>query len=481
MDFETIIGLEVHVQLNTNTKLFCGCKTSFGEAPNANVCPVCMALPGALPVINKEAVKKSIMLGKALCSKINTTSIFNRKSYFYPDLPSGYQTTQFDVAIVEGGALEIEYENPQKEIVKKTINITRAHLENDAGKNTHGEQYSCVDLNRAGTPLIEIVSEPDMRNANEVVAYLKKLHSIVRFLKISDANMNEGSFRCDVNISIRPKGDNKLYTRSEIKNMNSFKFIASAIEYEQKRHINAWENGTYEQEIVQETRLFNTSTFKTASMRGKEDSADYRYFPDPDLPPLRISEEFIAQNSDIPPLADEIALKMIEEYGLSKYDSEILTSSPAVSEYFMQMIDAGVKPKLANSWISVELFGRLSDGELIENSKVNAKKLSELTLCIQNGDVSAKAGKEVLDYLFEHEDCEVNEAIDKLGLKQINDDSLIIKMIEEVIANNQDKVAEYKAGKDKLLGFFVGQVLKASKGSANPQMVNKMMSEYLNK
>ena len=309
--FEVIIGLEVHVQLNTKTKLWCSCPTSFGDEANSNVCPTCLGLPGALPVLNKEAVHKSIMFAKAINAKVNKTSIFNRKNYFYPDLPTGYQISQYEIPIVEGGYLTIEVNGKEK-----IINITRAHLENDAGKNIHHGSESRVDLNRAGTPLLEIVSEPELRSSDEAVAYLKKLHSIVRFLGISDANMQEGSFRCDVNVSIRPKGDDRFYTRCEIKNMNSFKFIEKAIKYEVNRHIEAWEDGVYDKEIVQETRLFDVKTGETRSMRGKEEAADYRYFPDPDLLPLIIDDKIIEKYSIIPEMPDEKKERFVKNFGI---------------------------------------------------------------------------------------------------------------------------------------------------------------------
>ncbi|NQY94936.1 MAG: Asp-tRNA(Asn)/Glu-tRNA(Gln) amidotransferase subunit GatB, partial [Campylobacteraceae bacterium] len=328
--FEVVIGLEVHAQLNTKSKLFCSCATSFGEAPNTNVCPTCLGLPGALPVLNKEAVHKAIQLGTALNAPINQHSIFNRKNYFYPDLPNGYQISQFEVPVVGLGHLEIDFEDG----TSKTIGITRAHLENDAGKSIHAHDCSQVDLNRAGTPLLEIVSEPDMRSSEEVILYLKKLHSIVRYIDISDANMEEGSFRCDVNISIRPKGETKLYTRCEIKNMNSFKFIEKAIKYEVSRHIEAWEDGIHSTEIVQETRLFDVSTGETRSMRGKEDAADYRYFPDPDLRPLIITNEMIEKFSDIPELPDAKKSRFVSEFGIKEYSASVVTSTKELAQFF---------------------------------------------------------------------------------------------------------------------------------------------------
>ena len=472
--FEVIIGLEVHAQLNTNTKLFCSCATSFGEAPNTNICPVCMGLPGALPVLNIEAVHKAIQLGTAIGSQINRTSIFNRKNYFYPDLPTGYQISQFEVPVVGFGELVIDFEDG----TQKTIGVTRAHLETDAGKNIHDGNHSKVDLNRAGTPLLEIVSEPDMRSSQEAILYLKKLHSIVRYIGISDANMQEGSFRCDVNVSIRPKGEEKLYTRCEIKNMNSFKFIEKAIHYEVQRQIEAWEDGVYEQEVVQETRLFDVDTGETRSMRGKEDAADYRYFPDPDLLPVIITDEMMGKYTKIPELPDEKKARLVKEYGIKEYSAGVITASLEMAHYFEEMLSCGISGKNAVTWLTVELLGRLKDGATLETSPVGAKKLAEVVSKIEDGTISGKAAKEVLDYLMEN-DVQVDAVIEKLGLKQVSDDGAILAIIDEILAANQDKVEQYKGGKDKVFGFFVGQTMKASKGTANPQKVNELLKQRL--
>ena len=473
--FEVVIGLEVHAQLNTNTKLFCSCATSFGEAPNSNTCPICLGLPGALPVLNKEAVHKAIMLGTAIESEINKVSIFNRKNYFYPDLPTGYQISQFEVPVVGLGKLVIDFPDGSQ----KTIGVTRAHLENDAGKNIHAGNVSQVDLNRAGTPLLEIVSEPDMRSAEEALLYLKKLHSIVRYLGISDANMQEGSFRCDVNVSIRPKGDPKLYTRCEIKNMNSFKFIEKAIAYEVSRQIEAWEDGDYDTKVVQETRLFDTTTGETRSMRGKEDAADYRYFPDPDLLPLIITDEMIEKYSKIPELPDEKKARFVKEFGLKEYDASVITSSLEMAKFFDEMMLEGISAKNAVTWLTVELQGRLKEGALIEDSIIDAKTLATIVKRIEDNTVSGKAAKEVLDYLMENNSSDVDVAIEKLGLKQVSDDGALLEIIDEILAANADKVAEYKSGKDKMFAFFVGQTMKASRGSANPNRVNDLLKERL--
>lgn len=472
--FETIIGLEVHCQLNTKTKIFCACSTSFGAKANTHTCPVCLALPGALPVLNKQALKKAISFGLAINAKINKKSAFDRKNYFYPDLPKAYQISQWSVPIVENGELIINIENDEKR-----IGITRAHLEEDAGKNTHEAGHSLVDLNRSGTPLLEIVSEPDMRNSDEAVAYLKKLHSILRFLNISDANMQEGSFRCDVNVSIRPKGENKLYTRVEIKNLNSFRFIQKAIEYEASRQIAAWEDGNYEREVVQETRLFDTTKLITKPMRSKEEAAEYRYFPDPDLLPIVVPDDLMNEASKLPELPDEKKTRYINELGLKPYDAGVIISTYEMARYFEDLINAKISPKLCVTWLCVELLGRLKNGVTIENSPVNSTKMIELLGRIEDGTISANAAKKVLDELIISQSASVDEIIEKLGLKQVSDDGAIEKIAEAVLATNADKVAEFKAGKDKLFGFFVGQVMKEGKGAFNPTKVNEILKAKL--
>ncbi|MBE0495219.1 MAG: Asp-tRNA(Asn)/Glu-tRNA(Gln) amidotransferase subunit GatB [Campylobacterales bacterium] len=473
--FETVIGLEVHAQLNTKTKIFCACSTRFGDAPNTNVCTVCLGLPGALPVLNKEAVKKSISFGTAVNATVNKTSIFNRKNYFYPDLPKGYQISQFEVPIVEKGEIFLDFEDG----AQKRIGVTRAHLEEDAGKNIHHGNESHVDLNRAGTPLLEIVSEPDLRSSEEAVMYLKKLHAILRYLDISDANMQEGSFRCDANVSIRPKGDTKLYTRVEIKNLNSFKFIQKAIEFEVTRQREAWEDGLYAREVVQETRLFDTQTGVTRSMRGKEDSAEYRYFPDPDLLPVIIPETMLEECRKIPELPDEKKARLVKEYGIKEYDAAVITGSVEMAHYFEAMVKEGAGAKTSVTWLTVELLARLNHGLSIETSPVDACTLGNLVKRIEDGTISGKAAKEVLDYLMEHA-VSVDVAIETLGLMQVSDDGAILEIIDAIIAANADKVAEYKDGKEQLFGFFVGQTMKASKGTANPAKVNELLRSRLN-
>ncbi|WQT19785.1 Asp-tRNA(Asn)/Glu-tRNA(Gln) amidotransferase subunit GatB [Helicobacter pylori] len=473
MPFEAVIGLEVHVQLNTKTKIFCSCSTSFGESPNSNTCPVCLGLPGALPVLNKEVVKKAIQLGTAIEANINQYSLFARKNYFYPDLPKAYQISQFEVPIVSDGKLEID----TKEGVK-IVRIERAHMEEDAGKNIHEGSYSLVDLNRACTPLLEIVSKPDMKNSEEAIAYLKKLHAIVRFIGISDANMQEGNFRCDANVSIRPKGDEKLYTRVEIKNLNSFRFIAKAIEYEIERQSAAWENGRYNEEVVQETRLFDTAKGITLSMRNKEESADYRYFKDPDLYPVFIDEKLLKEAQKINELPSAKKIRYMKDFNLKEDDANLLVSDPLLAEYFESMLNLGVKAKTSVTWLCVELLGRLKAEITLENCGVSAHALGALAKRIDEGKISGKSAKDVLDKLLEEQGGDVDALIEQMGLSQVNDTEAIVKVIEEVLKNNADKVLEYKSGKDKLFGFFVGQAMKNLKG-ANPSVVNAILKEKL--
>ncbi|MFP6172239.1 Asp-tRNA(Asn)/Glu-tRNA(Gln) amidotransferase subunit GatB [Helicobacter pylori] len=473
MPFEAVIGLEVHVQLNTKTKIFCSCSTSFGETPNSNTCPVCLGLPGALPVLNKEVVKKAIQLGTAIEANINQYSLFARKNYFYPDLPKAYQISQFEVPIVSDGKLEID----TKEGVK-IVRIERAHMEEDAGKNIHEGSYSLVDLNRACTPLLEIVSKPDMKNSEEAIAYLKKLHAIVRFIGISDANMQEGNFRCDANVSIRPKGDEKLYTRVEIKNLNSFRFIAKAIEYEIERQSAAWENRRYNEEVVQETRLFDTAKGITLSMRNKEESADYRYFKDPDLYPVFIDEKLLKEAQKINELPSAKKIRYMKDFNLKEDDANLLVSDPLLAEYFESMLNLGVKAKTSVTWLCVELLGRLKAETTLENCGVSAHALGTLAKRIDESKISGKSAKDVLDKLLEEQGGDVDALIEQMGLSQINDTEAIVKVIEEVLKNNADKVLEYKSGKDKLFGFFVGQAMKNLKG-ANPSVVNAILKEKL--
>ena len=474
--FETVIGLEVHVQLNTKTKLFCSCPTSFAEHQNSNTCPTCLALPGALPVVNKEAAIKAMRFGYAINADVNHASIFDRKSYFYPDSPSAYQITQLTKAIVQNGELFIDLEDG----TQKRIGMTQAHLEADAGKNMHEGNHSKVDLNRAGTPLLEIVSQPDMRSADEAVAYLKKLHSTVRYLDISDANMQEGSFRCDVNVSVRPKGQEAYGTRVEIKNINSFKFVAAAIAYEVQRQIEAYEDGVYDQEIFQETRLWNVDEGVTKSMRGKEEAADYRYFPDPDLRPLIVTDDMIAEAKIMPELPDAKVKRYVEELDIKPADAHVITSVKEMAYYFEEMLEHGAAAKTAVTWLTSELLGRLNKaGFSIEDSPIDAKTLGTLVSKITDNTISGKGAKDILDHMMEHESRDIDALIDELGLAQVSDDGAILAIIDEILAANQGKVEEYRSGKDKLFGFFVGQTMKASKGSANPAKVNELLKQRL--
>ncbi len=474
--FETVIGLEVHVQLNTKTKLFCSCPTSFAEHQNTNTCPTCLALPGALPVVNKEAAIKAMRLGYAINGNVNHSSNFDRKSYFYPDSPSAYQITQLTKAIVQKGEVFIDLADG----TQKRIGMTQAHLEADAGKNIHEGDHSKVDLNRSGTPLLEIVSDPDMRNSDEAVAYLKKLHSTVRYLDISDANMQEGSFRCDVNVSVRPKGQEAFGTRVEIKNINSFKFVAAAIAYEVQRQTEAYEDGVYEQEVNQETRLWNVDEGVTKSMRGKEEAADYRYFPDPDLRPLIVTDEMIAEAKMMPELPDAKVKRYIAELGIKSDAAHVITAQKEMAHYFEEMLEHGAAAKTAVTWLTSELLGRLNKaGHSIEASPIDAKTLGTLVSKIADSTISGKGGKELLDHMMENTSRDITALIDELGLAQVSDDGAILAIIDEILAKNPDKVEQYKSGKDKLFGFFVGQTMKASKGSANPGKVNELLKQRL--
>ena len=474
--FETVIGLEVHVQLNTKTKLFCACPTSFAEQQNKNTCPTCLALPGALPVVNKEAAIKAMRLGYAINANVNHTSYFDRKSYFYPDSPSAYQITQLTKAIVQKGEVFIDL----KDGSRKRIGMTQAHLEADAGKNIHEGEYSKVDLNRSGTPLLEIVSDPDMRSPEEAVAFLKKLHSTVRYLDISDANMQEGSFRCDVNVSVRPRGQEEFGTRVEIKNINSFKFVADAITYEVQRQSEAYEDGVYEQEVHQETRLWNVDEGVTKSMRGKEEAADYRYFPDPDLRPLIVTQEMIDEARIMPELPDAKVKRYVEELGIKLYDAQVITSDKEMAYFYEEMLEQGGQAKTAVTWLTSELLGRLNKaGHTIVDSPIDARTLGNLVAKISDDSISGKGAKEILDYMMQNESRDVDALIEELGLAQVSDDGAILAIIDEILEANPEKVEQYKGGKDKLFGFFVGQTMKASKGAANPAKVNELLKKRL--
>ena len=476
MQWETVIGLEIHVQLATKSKIFSSASTEFGADPNTQACAVDLGLPGVLPVLNKEAVKMAAMFGFAVNATVAERSVFARKNYFYPDLPKGYQISQYELPIVEHGELEIVLSDGKR----KTIGITRAHLEEDAGKSLHEEfpDSTGIDLNRAGTPLIEIVSEPDMRSAEEAVVYMKKIHSIVRYLGISDGNMQEGSFRCDANVSMRPKGQEEFGIRTETKNLNSFRFVERAINHEIERQIDVLEEGG---EVVQETRLYDPNKDETRSMRSKEEANDYRYFPDPDLLPVIMnSEDLEVIKKELPELPAAKIARFKQDYELNDYDAENLVMDKDTAEYFEQVVKSGNnKAKLIANWVLGELSSALNQNEKeIINSPVTAEMLSGLLSRIEDNTISNKIAKEVFQAMWAGEG-EVDDIIEAKGLKQITDSDEIEALVEQVIADNPGQVEQYKSGKDKVFGFFVGQVMKLSKGKANPQQVNGLLKEKL--
>ncbi len=480
MEWEVVIGLETHTQLMTNTKIFSGASTTYGAAPNTQACEISLALPGVLPVLNKEAVDCAICFGLAVDAEITERSVFARKNYFYPDLPKGYQISQYELPVVGKGQLNIQVPATKKqEAYEKVINITRAHLEEDAGKSVHGavEGMSGIDLNRAGTPLLEIVTEPDMRSAAEAVAYAKKLHGLVQWIGISDGNMQEGSFRCDVNVSVRPKGSNELGTRREIKNLNSFKFMTQAIEYETQWQIETIEDGGT---IEQATVLFNPDTGETRAMRSKEEANDYRYFPDPDLLPLLITEEDKSRiQAEMPELPQAMQARFESEYQLSSYDASTLTASRDLADYFIQTVNAGADAKLAANWIMGALAAKLNSEELnITRSPIQAGALAQLVQRVMDKTISNNAAKQVFEALWS-DDGDVDSIIEAMGLKQVSDTGAIEKMVDAVLDNNQPMVEEYKAGKQKAFNALVGQTMKASKGKANPAEVNRILKEKL--
>jgi len=477
MNWDIVIGIETHVQLKTNTKQFSGAPVEFGKEPNSQACLVSMAYPGVLPVLNKESVNSAIRFGLSIDAEIASRSIFARKNYFYPDLPKGYQISQFELPIVGKGKLSIDIGDDLKE-----VRILRAHLEEDAGKSSHGviEGKSGIDLNRAGTPLLEIVTEPDMSSAEEAVTYAKKLHNLVQWIGICDGNMQEGSFRCDVNVSVKKKGTDELGTRREIKNLNSFRFIKQAIDYEVNWQIERLEDGG---EIEQATILFDPESGETKSMRSKEEANDYRYFPDPDLLPLIISDEDIKKIKKLmPELPEEMKLRFEKDLGLSAYDAEGITSNLDVTEYFLNLIDFGVSPKLSANWILGNLFSKLKEKDIsIEDSPIPPKKLSYLISRIQDKTISNNAAKKIFEILWEDKDKEVDLIIDELGLKQISDSNEIDEIVNEVMKTNAAMVEEFKSGKDKAFNALIGQVMKASKGKANPTQVASILKEKLSK
>ena len=476
MQWEAVIGLEIHAQLATKSKIFSGASTAYGAEPNTQACAVDLGLPGVLPVLNKEVVRMAAKFGLAIGANVSRRSVFARKNYFYPDLPKGYQISQFELPIVESGYLDIELEDGST----KTIGVTRAHLEEDAGKSLHEDFHGMtgVDLNRAGTPLLEIVSEPDMRSAKEAVAYMKKIHALVTYLEICDGNMQEGSFRCDANVSVRPKGQQEYGTRAELKNINSFRFVERAINIEIERQIDIIESGG---EIVQETRLYDADKNETRSMRSKEEANDYRYFPDPDLLPVELTEEFLQQvKESLPELPHQKKMRFIEQYALKPEDAEVLTSSRAQASYFEALVVAANNDaRLAANWVVGSVAGMLNKENLdITDTKVSAEQLGELLKRILDNTISGKIAKDVFDAMW-HGEGSADEIIEARGLKQITDTGAIETIIDEIIAANPEQVEQFRAGKDKVLGFLVGQVMKASRGKANPGQVNQLLKDKL--
>ena len=460
-NWEAVIGLEIHVQLSTKSKLFSGASTNFGALPNTQACNIDLAMPGVLPVLNEEVLKMAIKLGKALNADINSPTSFARKNYFYPDSPKGYQISQMDKPIVESGYLDIDTENGVKR-----IGVTRAHLEEDAGKSLHDDfdGQSGIDLNRAGTPLLEIVSEPEINTPQEAVAYLKSIHSIIRYLEISDGNMAEGSMRCDANVSVRKKGDTKLGTRTETKNVNSFRFVEKAIQYEIDRQINELESGN---QITQETRLYDSQANTTRPMRSKEFANDYRYFPEPDLLPINLEKEFIEEvMATMPEMPTQKKIRFVSEFNLSEYDADLLAADKDLANFFEAVVKVSNSPKLSANWIMGELSAELNNENLsINESKITSNQLGQLILRIEDGTISGKIAKEIFEKLWSS-DNEVDEIIQDEGLEQVTDDKEIESMIDKVINNNPEQLEQYRSGKDRLFGFFVGQVMKASQGKA---------------
>jgi aspartyl-tRNA(Asn)/glutamyl-tRNA(Gln) amidotransferase subunit B len=476
MKWETVIGLEIHTQLATKSKIFSGASTTYGAEPNTQACAVDLGLPGVLPVLNEEVVRMAAMFGLATHSTVAPRSVFARKNYFYPDLPKGYQISQYELPIVHDGYLDIELEDGDS----KRIGITRAHLEEDAGKSLH-EAYpgkTGIDLNRAGTPLLEIVSEPDMRSAREAVAYMKNIHSLVRYLGISDGNMQEGSFRCDANVSVRPQGQTAFGTRTEIKNINSFRFVEQAINFEVERQIMLLEGGGT---VVQETRLFDPDKHETRSMRSKEEANDYRYFPDPDLLPVELDDAFLASiRASLPELPDAKKARLVSDYGLSAYDAGILTASRELADYFEAAVEAAAGAgKLTANWVIGELSGALRrDDRELADCPVSAPALGGLLLRIEDGTLSGKLAKQVFESMWKGEGP-ADEIIERQGLKQISDASAIEGIIRDVLDGNPGQLEQYRAGQEKLFGYFVGQVMKATQGKANPKQVNELLRKLL--
>ena len=474
MTWETVIGLEIHTQLKTKSKIFSGASTEFGAKANTQACAVDLGFPGVLPVLNKEAVRMALRFGLAVNATINKHSIFARKNYFYPDLPKGYQISQFEIPIVGNGAIDIPLDNGEK----KMVGITRAHLEEDAGKSIHDlyDDYTAIDLNRAGTPLLEIVSDPDMSNAKEAVAYAKKIHALVQYIDICDGNMQEGSFRCDANVSVRRVGED-LGTRAEIKNINSFKFLEKAINLEVERQIDILEDGG---SVAQETRLYDSVKNETRSMRSKEEANDYRYFPDPDLLPVVIDDELLKAIKDrLPELPSEKKARFIDKLGLSEYDAENLTSQKAMADYYEIIIDKGADVKLSANWVMGELSASLNKNQIdIQDSPISASELFNLISRITDNTISGKIAKDVFRLMWD-EKRSVDEIIKDQDLEQMTDIGALELVIDQIIAKNLNQVEQFKNGNTKLLGFFVGQVMKATQGKANPKQVNQILNDRL--
>lgn len=478
MKYEAVIGLEVHTELQTKTKIFCSCRTSFGADPNTNVCPVCLGLPGVLPVLNKKVLEYAVRAGLALNCEISRFSKFDRKNYYYPDLPKNFQTSQFDLPICEHGYLDVEVEGE-----KRRIRITRAHMEEDAGKLVHhgtsitDSDYSLVDYNRTGTPLLEIVSEPDMRSAKEAVAYMEKMRAILQYVGISDCRMEEGSLRCDANVSVRPVGQKELGTKTEIKNINSFKGVERAIEYEAMRQAELLEDGG---KVVQETRTWDEKEGVTKSMRTKEEANDYRYFPEPDLVPFTVSDEYIENiRKSLPELPDARKERYMKEFGLSSEDAVFMTNDKATADYFEAAVDAGADPKACVNWLMGEFASQLStDGIEIAKAPVSAENLAVLLKLISKGTISGKIAKKVFATMWK-EGGNPEEIVKAQGLVQISDTAELSKLVDEVVGKNPKAVEDFKAGKKKAVGALVGQIMKATKGKANPRVINELLNKKL--